>query len=373
MNEITNTINQEILLDEGYEKIAAFLQSLGLPSDDVIAPIAERKSIASLIPPYIQGLSPELKKEGKYLSKFVIGAGFGLFDYALNAVWNEVVLALREKAKLYGIEIFYDAAIGGSLRSQYNDETDLPAVKDNTLLNTCKKLELISEPIYMKLAHILDMRNEVGISHPTDYQVKAFELMGWLQTCVEDVIADRPSPSAIQVKGFISNLKLHPIILTPAEVATMIPHIESLSTVHCANITRTIFGIYVSPDSDTTLRKNVSLIAPTLWDLCKEDTKYKFGIILEGYNNNLHKEKYDLGEQFFEFCKAARYRTDNERSVILSDLSSRLDATHDGRDNFYHEVPIAEKISPFLKKESDIPEGVRSVLSKALLKCRLGR
>ncbi|MDQ8188359.1 hypothetical protein [Pelagicoccus sp. SDUM812002] len=373
MNEITKPINQEILLDEGYEKIAGYLQTLGLPTEGIIAPINERKSIANLIPQYISALPPDIKKDGKYLAKFVVGAGFGLFDYALNAVWNEVVLALYEKVKLYGIDIFYDAAIGGSLRSQYHDEKDLPAVKDNTLLNTCKKLELISEPIYMKLAHILDMRNGVGISHPTDYQVKAFELMGWLQTCVEEVIADRPSPSAIQVKGFIDNLKNHSTTLSETELATMIPHMQSLSTVHCASITRTIFGIYVSPDSNTTLRKNISLLAPHLWKLCKEETKYRFGIILEGYNNNLHREKYRLGEQFFEFCNASRYRSENEKSVILSELCRNLDSTHDSRDNFYHEVPIAEKIASFIDKESDIPGGVSDVLAKAVLKCRLGR
>jgi hypothetical protein len=38
-----------------------------------------------------------LKKDARYLSKFIAGSAVGLFDASLNFVWNEVVLSLRKK------------------------------------------------------------------------------------------------------------------------------------------------------------------------------------------------------------------------------------------------------------------------------------
>ena len=50
---------------------------------------------------YLESLPAEVKSDAKYLSEFVVGAGFGLFDYALDSVWNEVVLTLHPKAEMY--------------------------------------------------------------------------------------------------------------------------------------------------------------------------------------------------------------------------------------------------------------------------------
>lgn len=101
--------------------------------------------------------------------KFVLGAGYRLFDYSLNAIWNEVVLVLRRMAVVYGLDICFDAAVGGSKnRDFYETEDDLPAPKDIVLLDTSYKLELISSTTYKKLGHMLDMRNNIGISYPNE-------------------------------------------------------------------------------------------------------------------------------------------------------------------------------------------------------------
>jgi hypothetical protein len=83
------------------------------------------------LPAYLQSLPAEVKRDARYLSKFVIGAGSGLFDYALNAICNEVVIDLRKKASFYGLDISFDAAVGGGkTREFYKTEDDLAALKD---------------------------------------------------------------------------------------------------------------------------------------------------------------------------------------------------------------------------------------------------
>jgi len=248
--------NGNNLIHPQVQSIMIFLDSVGLPSDNIIADLSQREIIGKNLPQYIYDLPKDLKQDARYLSKFVVGAGFGLFDYALNSVWNEVVLSLRQKAIAYGIDYFFDNAVGANVRAAYQKEEDLAGIKDNTLLNTSKKLELISDTTYKKLSHILDMRNDIGISHPTNATINAFELLGWLQNCVEDVIKDQPSPAALQIKGFIDNLKQKTDIIDQATIDIISRQINDLHTHHCDNIIRTLFGLFVNNNSDQILQKN---------------------------------------------------------------------------------------------------------------------
>ncbi len=244
--------SQMQLVDPQAQIIVDFLKNIGLPHDNIIAAQDQRAIIGQNLPTYIESLPAHVKQDARYLSKFVVGAGFGLFDYSLNAIWNEVVLDLHRKAIAYGLDIFYDAAIGAKAREFYQTEDDLRSVKDSVLLDTCRKLELISDTTHKKLKHILDMRNDIGISHPTNYTINAFELLGWLTTCIQDVLNDRPTEAALQVQAFILNLKTYTQPLDPANLSSISAKIGALASHHCGNVLRTMFGIYVSTDTEST-------------------------------------------------------------------------------------------------------------------------
>ena len=119
MSDIVQQQNQATIIDPQVQRILDFLDQVGLPSDNIIAQQSERNIIGTNLPNYIQSLDSEIKRDARYLSKFVIGAGFGLFDYSLNAIWNEVVLDLRKKAIAYGIDIFFDSAVGGGKTREF--------------------------------------------------------------------------------------------------------------------------------------------------------------------------------------------------------------------------------------------------------------
>lgn len=209
-NDIINTQSQNLIPFDQFER---YLQDLGLPSDGVIASDRERGMMAIILPDTIQALDHELKREAVYLSKFVASAAIGLYDASLNYVWNEVVISLREKGKLYGLDLFYDAAVGGDIRENYSNEEDLALIKDNTLIDACRNLQIISDVLHEKLKHILYMRNHVGASHPNKENIRTLELLGWLETCVNDIIADTPSEGAIFVQQLIINIKKEELII----------------------------------------------------------------------------------------------------------------------------------------------------------------
>ena len=134
--------NGSQLIDPQSQRIVEIVQGLGLPTDNIIADLSQRIAIGQNIESIIDAIPPEARSEARYLSKFVLGAGFSLFDYSLNAIWNEVVINLRKKAVMYGLDIFFDTAVGGSRnRDSYQNEEDLSALKDSMLLDTCRKLE----------------------------------------------------------------------------------------------------------------------------------------------------------------------------------------------------------------------------------------
>ena len=373
MSTIAN-VAPNSLLDPQAQRLVDFLRDVGLPHDNIMADPPERAIIAQNLPAYLHALPAEVKREARYLSKFVIGAGTGLFDYALNAIWNEVVIDLRKKASLYGLDIFFDAAVGGSkTREFYKVEEDLAALKDAVLLDTCRKLELISDTTYKKLKHILDMRNDIGISHPTTYNINAFELLGWLQTCVQDVLHDRPTEAALQIQAFVANLKGYTTPLDHATKQNIEHRFTELPSHLCGSLIRTVFGIYVAADTDPGVRKNVAILAPSLWQRCSDDPRYRLGMVLEGYKNNLYKDKYTLGEQFFLLVGGNAYRSTSERLIIVDTLITELLEKHNGWDNFHHEGPVAANLASYIPDQNAIFDNLADRLFKTVLLCRIGR
>ncbi|MBY7974025.1 hypothetical protein KW462_09065 [Vibrio fluvialis] len=361
------------LLTTDVTRFEEYLDRLGLPKDNIIAELPERKIIEQNLPAFIESLPLDVRREARYLSKFVAGAAIGLFDASLNYVWNEVVLNLRQKAIVYGLDMFFDAAVGGNRREFFSTEEDLSGIKDNTLINTCRKLELISDIVFTKLHHILTMRNDIGASHPNSYSINGFELMGWLQTCIKDVLNDKPSESAIQIKSFIDNLKVSTVVLDEATIKSMERPLADLSLQNTDNLLNSVFGIYVSDKTSNVVRKNIALFAPYIWSRSSDNFKYKLGVTLDGYKNNLYAEKHRLGLEFFHFCGGNRYQSLDSRIIALDGHADDLLEARYAWDNFYNEPPHMRKILSYLETENDIPVERASKIIKTILICRIGK
>lgn len=136
---------------------------------------------------------------------------------------------------------------------------------------------------------------------------------------------------------------------------------------------RTVFGIYVDPETDPVVRKNISVISQTLWGNCKDEAKYKLGLVLEGYKNNLHTEKSSLGEQFFDNVQGNSFRSNSDRALIVDALISDLWDAHNGWDNFSNEGPVAAVLASYFRTQSDIFESNAMRLFKTVVACRIGR
>ncbi|EPQ9287643.1 hypothetical protein ACUXXQ_000281 [Escherichia coli] len=371
-HEIASTQAQGQLVSTDFNRFEQFLESLGLPKENVLASTMERQVVQTNFPQFVMALPEDVKRDSRYLSKFAAASAIGLFDAALNYVWNEVVLNLRRKTVIYGLELFFDAAVGGKHRDLFSTESDLSGIKDKVLLDNCAKLELISDSIYKKLTHILIMRNDLGASHPNDAKINAYELMGWLQTCVQEVINDTPSEAALQVKAFVENLRNQTEVISSSSLQHMKNGLKQLHTRNCDNVLQTIFGMYIGAGANNILKKNISEIAPTVWECADNNIKYKLGVALDGYRTNLHNDKFLAGNEFFEFCSGNKFKTLEARVILLDEYLDDLSSAHSGWDNFYNEVPHARKILSYISNESDIPNERKEKSIRIILSCRIG-
>ncbi|MDF5080142.1 hypothetical protein P3594_07615 [Vibrio parahaemolyticus] len=68
------------LLSADTTRFEEYLGHLGLPTENIIAELTERQVIEQNLPAFIASLPPEVRREARYLSKFVAGAAIGLFD-----------------------------------------------------------------------------------------------------------------------------------------------------------------------------------------------------------------------------------------------------------------------------------------------------
>ncbi|MED4690632.1 hypothetical protein [Peribacillus frigoritolerans] len=371
-NEIGFSNQRNIVLND-FSQFELLLESVGLPKDNIVAPPEERNRIMAALPDFVGSLSPETKRDARYLSKFIAGSAIGLFDASLNYVWNEVVVTLRNKVTVYGLDIFFDAAVGEKLREQYQSEEDLAGLKDQTLLDTCRKLELISDIIHKKLSHILTMRNDIGASHPNTYSINSYELLGWLTTCINDVLQDGPSRSAITVKSIVDNLKRNKSHLEQEIVESFKRSIKDLSSVMAGNLLTSLYGLFVSDKTEKLTQENILKLAPIVWEHTTDNFKYDLGEKHDNYKAKLDHSRMSYSERFFEECDGKRYYSLDTKSVKLSSLCDDLVSAHNGLDNYYHEPPIVKSIMSFIKKAEDIPAEREEKIINSILTCRIGR
>lgn len=373
-NDLTRN-NTNSLPGNSFIGFENYLASYGLPTENVIASEEERKMMQKMLPQILDNIPQESKTDARYLSKFVAGAAVGLYDASLNFVWNEVMTKIYQKIIHYGVEIFFNSAVSESDRGLFKTEEDLPHLKDRVVLDHCKKLGLISQSLFLRLSHILDMRNHVGASHPNDDQIRTAELLGWLQTCVDDVISEKINKHAITVKSLIDNTKSRETLFSQADIAQFEFNIKELSSQFIANLTSTLFGIFVSKNYEgkQIVLENFLSLALISWKYTQDYSRYSLGERLDVFRSQFDEYKINQSELFFEKVNGKKYYSTDHKSIQLSVKCEQLRNAHFNWDNYANETPIAREILELSPSPSDVPEIRKDILVETFLICRIGK
>src|ERR1700749_4084112 len=115
--------------------LAEYIQASGLPTKDVLVPVEERRYVLRNLQQALGMLAIEERARAQYLSKFTIAICAGLFDAALNYLWNETVKALRELVSATDLSYFFDIVEKReNHRAKLNSAEDLPRIEEAQLI-----------------------------------------------------------------------------------------------------------------------------------------------------------------------------------------------------------------------------------------------
>jgi hypothetical protein len=348
-----------------------FIAQQNLPTESVFIGIDERIVVFQTITRVLDRIPAEQKPRSIYISKFIAAIAAGLFDAALNYLWDETVLELRNRVSKYDLSYFYDNAVSPEKRKRLglNEESDLVKVDDSELIEGGKKIGLISELGYKHLDFIRYMRNWVSAAHPNQNEISGLQVVGWLETCIKEVIALPWSSGVVEIQKLLKNIKTRPISETEArQTATFF---LELSQEPVNNLASGFFGIYVRADTTSQTRENIHRLLPFLWDRVNEQTKQGFGVKYGRFIASSDQDEANLARQFLEVVSGVSYIPDTLRAAEIDVDIDNLLSAHRGGNNFYNEPAFARALQRVVGEGGSVPPQVKEKYTLAVVEAYL--
>ena len=342
-----------------FERVfASAMQHFGLPTDNVLVATSDRGKVLRGIGDAIEDLSQEQRQRSLYLSKFMVAVGAGLFDAALNYLWDETISQLRRRVANYDLSYFFDIAEKDpSNRKNLNTEADLDRIDDFKLIRAANDMNLVSDTGYRQLDLIRYMRNFASAAHPNQNEIGSMQLLGFLETCITQVIALPDTPIVVEIKRLLSNIKSRS--LSSRRAGEISEFIDDLPTDSADSLAAGLFGIYTKGDTAENVRDNVRMLFPRLWHRVSEDQRQQLGVRYGRYAANGDEIEADHSRSLLDVVDGAAYLPKPTRVAEISTAIEDLLRAHRAWDNFYNEGPRARLLQKAIGGRS-VPKGVRS-------------
>lgn len=347
-NNVTDVAN---IIEQADNMYLSVLAHLGLPTEGVLSTIRERKAAIRNLPDVI--LEMKNLDDAYYLSKFFVAVSTGLFDAALNYLWDETIKQLRIRILVGDLKYFYDVVVPDSKRKDFSAPEDLVKLDDATLIEGALKIDLIGQIGYKHLDYIRYMRNWASAAHPNQTELTGLNLVSWLETCIREVIATPLSNIQIRINQLLGNIKNQ--ALSPSEVETMAAFFTELSVEKCNALAKGLFGIYIDPASTQQTITNINLIAPHLWGFVSEDVRADFGTRCAVFMANGERHAKETSHRFLELVGALSYLPDAVKAPQIKNAIEQLLEAHYAVNNFYNEPPLARQLVNIIGKHGAVP------------------
>ena len=253
------------------------LSQTGLPIAQLFVPVTERKTLIAALPGVLDKLEPKVLNRSFYVSKMIAAATVGLFDAALNYLWDELVSELRRRVAGFDLKYFFDIATGGNtdLRKSLKGEEDLTKIDEASLLRASLTIGLITDVGYQRLDHIRYMRNHASAAHPNQVSLTGLDLANWLQICITEVINTPPDTVTANTGRLLANIKNAPLDQPSVDAAAAF--FDQLPPDRADTLGNGLFGLYTDP-SRVTAADNVRILWPKLWPFVTEDSRSSYGL-----------------------------------------------------------------------------------------------
>lgn len=354
--EMQNSSKGLTILSNFEEGLKEILTLHSLPVENIFVETQERGKVFKNLSDVLNKIPLQDRQQSTYISKFIASTASGLFDAALNYLWDETILQIRKRVSQYDIDFFYDNAVRGDDRKKLKDEKDLYKVDDASLIRGAKEIGLISDLGFTHLEYIKYMRNWASAAHPNNSEIRGLQLIEWLETCVTEVITLPISNVTIHIKKLLQSIKNTAITDKEAEEITLFT--TELTQDQINNLVSGFFGIYVKIETDSQTRQNINKLLPNIWKRVDEEIKNNFGLKYAHFTANNSQEEKKLSRQFLQIVNAESYIPDDLRSIEIDNAINDFLSAHRSFNNFYTEPALARQLLRLVGNELKIPKNV---------------
>ena len=352
------------------EPLANLLMHIGLPTENLLSPIEERRKVIFALESTIEILPLEERAKSVYLSKFTVAISVGLFDGALNFLWDETVKSLRRLAVDFDLQYFLSVA--KTINTKYKNLAsidDLPAIGDHDLLDICRRIGLVNDINFKRLEHVNYLRNHASAAHPNENYISGIEMLSLLESCLRHAIVAKPDHSVIQIQQLFDNLRTKEI---PKEDFDVIAEdLRKQPQERIDDFTLSIVGIYIDPKTEAYVKKNIDRLGRRIWDVLLEETKLRIGAKFGLYRKNGDVERKDAIQNFLETVNGLQYKDEDSLAAELLEKLQNLKTVHFEWNNFYNEFAHAKSIDMSIPA-TGIPDTVRKLFVKVISICYIG-
>jgi hypothetical protein len=355
---------------EYQNQLINYLDFLGLPKKGVLVDVSERNKVIQNVPSIVESIPIERRNESLYISKFVAACGAGLFDAALNYVWNETIESLKKKIAVFDLEYFKSSIKDDDKKNKIKTIDDLKYVEDWEIVHGCQLTGIISEIGYKHLDFIRDMRNWASAAHPNQVGLTGIQISGWLETCIKEVIGQEPSLPAIEAKRLLKNIREN--ILRPDDIQPIASAIQKAPVDIITSVFRTIFGMFCDPESSVEVKNNIRLIANDIWAVLPEQKRMEAGIKHANWAANADITRKNLSKEFLESVNALSYLQEDTLVAEMNNAINLLQRAHFAHYNFFNEPPYARLLYKYIPKNGMIPKQVVTEYVKTVTLCAIG-
>lgn len=363
-NELDSTQSTEVNLPalsiDIFNSLNTLTDSLGIPRD-VLANEEEISFAWLSLPREIRDIPPSERSE--LIAKTCVAISTGLFDGAINYIWNATILRLRDRVRDFGLKVVQQ------LRGSTFEEKQLLELQDSDLIRLCLELNLITEEGFFYLSQCREMRNNCSAAHPSIGAINDREVITFLNRCVRYALCEQITPQGVDSQGLFAVIKSGALSDDQAEAWS-----EKLRATHSAQrkiLVLAIYGIYCDPSSEEFARQNAMDICLRLVSEFDSSTQSELINQHSDYIARGQQDRSKASEIFFEKLGLLDLLTESQRHSIVSGAARRLLSVHHAMNNFYNEPPFAERLWE-ISSQSTIPDSAQEEFVSIVVQCCVG-
>ena len=357
---VSSVVQLPTLPNQMTSHISSLTDSLGIPRT-LLASDEEIFYAWRDLPREIGVIPPNLR-DG-LIARMCVAVSTGLFDSAVNYVWNASILNLRQRVRDFGLPVV------SQMLHRKCEEDGLIQRTDNDLITLCLQLNLISEDGYFFLDQCRDIRNNFSAAHPTMGPINDREFITFVNRCVRYALSDETTPIGVDVVGFIQAVQT--TRLTDDILEAWVSRLVATHDAQRQLLFTTLHGIYCDPASPEPARLNAVEICGRLRSTFTTAAESDLIDQHSTYLTIADTQRLNASRQFFERIGLVSLLNAPEKHSIISHAVQTLWNVHVGMNNFYNEPPFAQRLLTLSEQEA-IPDTVQENFVYTVVGCYIG-